>query len=296
MEPDHSFAVESVPPSSAENDWSAWLAPLALIAGLVIAATGALVIDLPAALLFGVSVTASKLPGGLAIADTIVQDGAFVAAAVIIARTGGRTVRSWQFGLRPPRIDRSQAALLAAATLVGFLIFSAIWAEIFNVSTKEKVLEELGSGESTILLLASAGLTCVIAPICEEFLFRGFVFTALSNWHGPWLAAVITGAVFGAVHAGSAPAVYLVPLAALGFGLCLLYRASGSLYPCIAVHAVNNSVAFGSLESWGWQTPILIASSLTIILALALALRRMGVISAAPTIAEHHVLRIASEK
>jgi membrane protease YdiL (CAAX protease family) len=122
----------------------------------------------------------------------------------------------------------------------------------------------------------------VVAPVCEEILFRGYFFTALSNWRG-WLpAAAITGLVFGGVHAGSAPIAYLVPLAVLGFGLCLLYRWTGSLYPCIAAHAVNNSLAFGELEGWGWQTPVLMLAALLTIGLLALALRRVGVIGDPP--------------
>ena len=62
------------------------------------------------------------------------------------------------------------------------------------------------------------------------------------------------------MHAGSAPALDLVPLAALGFGLCLLYRYTGSLYPCIVAHSLNNSIAFASLEGWGWQVPVLIVA------------------------------------
>ena len=50
------------------------------------------------------------------------------------------------------------------------------------------------------------------------------------------------------MHVGSAPVLDLVPLAVLGFGLCLLYRYTGSLYPCIAAHSLNNSLAFASLE------------------------------------------------
>ncbi len=79
-----------------------------------------------------------------------------------------------------------------------------------------------------------------MAPICEEFLFRGYIFTALRNWRGTLPAAIITGLVFGGVHVGSAPALDLVPLAALGFGLCLLYRYTGSLYPCMIAHSLNN--------------------------------------------------------
>ncbi len=66
----------------------------------------------------------------------------------------------------------------------------------------------------------------------------------------------MTGVLFGAVHAGSAPALDLVPLGVLGFMLCVLYRRTGSLYPCVAVHSLNNSVAFAGLEKWGWQMPV----------------------------------------
>jgi uncharacterized protein len=256
--------------------WPPWTAPAALVGGLVLAAVGALLVDIPA-LAFGVNVSASHVPPGLEIADTVVQDGAFVLAPVFFAQLGGRAVSAWQFGLRPTRSWR--AVQLVALVLVGFLLFSLVWAAAFH-PPKEKLLEQLGTGESTILLLLSAALTCVVAPICEEFLFRGFVFTALRNWRGVWPAAVISGVLFGAVHAGSAPAVDLLPLAVLGFGLCLLYRYTGSLYPCIAAHSLNNSLAFGSLEDWGWQIPVLAGSALALIWLLGRALVATGVISA----------------
>jgi membrane protease YdiL (CAAX protease family) len=250
------------------------MAPAALASGLVLAAVAGLLVDIPA-LALGVNITSSHLPGGLEIADTVVQDLAFVAAAVFFAQLGGRVVAATQFGLRPTRFSR--AAWLVFATLVGFLLFSLSWTLIFHAG-KEKVLEQLGTNEGTSLLLLSAALTCVVAPICEEFLFRGFIFTALCNWRGVWPAAIITGLLFGGVHVGSAPAVDLVPLAGLGFGLCLLYRATGSLYPCIAAHSLNNSLAFGSLEDWGWQIPVLMIAALALIWLLARALIRAGVI------------------
>jgi membrane protease YdiL (CAAX protease family) len=259
--------------------WPAWMAPAALAGGLVLASLAGLIVDIPA-LALGVKVTGSHVPGGLEIADTVAQDLAFLAIAVFFAQLGGRAVSAWQFGLRPP-VRLWRASWLVLITLVGFLIFSVIWTAALH-SEKEKLLEQLGAGESTLLLLLSAALTCVIAPICEEFLFRGFIFTALRNWRGTWPAAIITGLVFGGVHAGSAPVVDLVPLAGLGFGLCLLYRYTGSLYPGIAVHSLNNSLAFGGLEGWGWQILLLMAAALALIWLLALALIRAGVISAQP--------------
>jgi membrane protease YdiL (CAAX protease family) len=273
--------------------WPPWTAPAALFGGLALALVAGLLVDLPA-LAFGVDVTSSHVPGGLEIADTVVQDAAFVAAAVFFAGLGGRTVRAWQFGLRPPRTGWKRAAGLVLVLFFAFLIFSLIWGSAFHAE-KDKLLEQLGTGESTGLLLLSAALTCVIAPICEEFLFRGFIFTALRNWHGTWPAAIITGLAFGGVHVGSAPVVDLVPLAGLGFGLCLLYRYTGSLYPCIVAHSLNNSIAFGSLEGWRWQSVIvLLLAAFAAIGLIALGLMRAGVITPETPSAGPDALGVAS--
>jgi hypothetical protein len=259
---------------SPDTDWRPWTAPLALVAGLVLAAVGGLAVDLPA-LLFGVEITSSHTPPGISIADTFVQDIAFVLAAVLCAHIGGRAVRAWQLGLRPPGVGWRSAVRMIVLLLFAFLLISVVWSEVFN-PTKEKLLQQLGSNESALLLLLSAGLTCVVAPICEEILFRGYIFSALRNWHGTLPAAVITGLLFGGVHAGSAPALDLVPLAGLGVGLCLLYRYTGSLYPCFAAHSLNNSIAFSALEDWSWQAPVLIVCALVAVGLLVRLSRSMG--------------------
>jgi uncharacterized protein len=286
------------------TDWPAWAAPLALAGGLVLGAFAALLVDLPA-LLFGIRIDGPHLPAGLELVDTVVQDVVFVLVAVRCARLGNRVVRTWQFGLRPPRLEWWKTALLVAVALIGFVLFSALWSAVLGENSKEKLLEQLGANESVLLLICSATLTCVVAPICEEFLFRGFAFQALRNWRGfsfAWLglsgvrlfsprvwrgplpAAVITGILFGLFHLGSAPAADLVPLGVFGFLLCIVRWRTGSLYPCIAAHCINNSIAYGSLEEWRWwQVVVLMCAALTLIMLLALILRRVGLISAPPT-------------
>jgi hypothetical protein len=257
------------------------MAPAALLGAFVMANFAALLIDLPAAAL-GVRVTGSHLPAGLELTDTMAQDFVFVGTALLFAGMGGRRLYSWQFGLRRAHVGRALAWLVGV--LIASIVFDAVWAELAG-SPHEKVLESLGANQSSLLLALSALLTCVIAPVCEEFLFRGFVFQALRNWRGPWLGALLTGLLFGAFHIGSAPAVDLVPLAALGFALCFLYWRTGSLYPCIAAHALNNSIAYGSQEHWRWwQVIALVLAALALIWLLARSLKRAGVISGASEI------------
>lgn len=237
---------------SPSPDWPPWAAPLALVAGLALALIGGLLVELPA-LALGASITSTHTPTAVADADTFVQDLGFVGAAVWCARLGGRTISAWQFGLRPPGGGWRSALKGLAVLLIAYAALSVAWAEAFNPS-REKVLEQIGAD------VLSAALVCVVAPFCEEFLFRGFIFTALRNWRGTLPAAVISGLLFGAVHAGSAPALDLVPLAALGFGLCMLYRYTGSLYPGMAAHSLNNSLAFASLASLTFGEGVLLAA------------------------------------
>jgi membrane protease YdiL (CAAX protease family) len=262
----------------AEGAWPPWTAAVALVGGLVLAAVLGLIVDLPAVAL-GVKVTTSHTPRGLALADTFVQDLAFVAAALYCAHLGGRAVRSWQFGLRPPARGWRSAAGAVLLLLAVFALVSVLWSLIVSPG-REKVLDQLGAD------VPSAAVICVVAPMCEEFLFRGYIFTALRNWHGTLLAATITALLFGGVHAGSAPVLDLVPLAVLGFGLCLLYRHTGSLYPCMAAHSLNNSVAFASLASLSLLAGAGLAVAALAGIALVIGLFRWsGLISPAPATA-----------
>jgi membrane protease YdiL (CAAX protease family) len=108
----------------------------------------------------------------------------------------------------------------------------------------------------------------VTAPIVEEIVFRGYLFAALTRWRGPWPAAVITGVLFGAAHGAVHPPVALVPLAILGFALCLVYWFTGSLLPCIGLHAANNAMVLGIEVGWSWQVPLAMLGAVAVSLLL----------------------------
>ena len=136
------------------------------------------------------------------------------------------------------------------AAWVAFIVFSAVWAAALGVEENDDLPQELGADDSTTALVFVAVLVCVAAPIAEELFFRGFCFTALRRWIGVAGGAIATGVIFGAIHAGSADAVFLVPLGVFGALLCLLYHRTGSLLPCIVLHALNNALALGVSQGW----------------------------------------------
>lgn len=260
--------------------WPWWNAPVALLAALaVVLLVGGL---LAAAITLAAG--AGDPPAGVKIGGTYFLDLVLVLSALGFARL---TVspRPWHFGLRgTPGWSTLGLALLTWAAFVVVLIG---FGQVFGSPEQENLPEELGIDTSVAALIAVTLLVTVVAPITEELFFRGFFFTALRSWKGVWPAAILTGLVFGVIHAGSAEPVFLVPLALFGFGLCLLYWRSGSLYPCMSAHALNNSFALGVSEEWmWWQVVGVILLAHLVIAAIVVPLGRRAPMLARPAPAQ----------
>lgn len=254
------------------SNWQPWMAPAAAISAF---ALGLFAASLVAAIGGASGTNASHPTPAVALIGSVVFDLSLMAAAVYFARLRG-PLRASDFGFRRISVRVGVGAFFAAGLI--YYVGSAVYAALAHLHGSEKLPSELGVGKSTAALVGAAVFVCVIAPIAEETFFRGFFFGALRRWRiqvggrdfGTLLAAIVTGIVFGLAHVGSAPAQYLVPLGFLGFMLCLVRWRTGSLYPCIALHSVNNSLALGINElHWsGGEIIALIAGSLFVIGAL----------------------------
>ncbi len=255
-------------PRAGAAGWAPWTSIAALFAGLVVTVLGGAIV----AIASGAAGDLDDPPPGVNIALTLFQNLALLGAALGFAYLVGRP-RAEDFGLtRPPRIGRAIGLLLAV--WFGFYALSALWVTALGLNETQELPDRLGADNNTLNLLAVVVLITVVAPLGEELFFRGYFFGSLRNWRGVWPAAIGTGLIFGLIHAGSAPAGFLVPLGFFGFGLCLLYHFSGSLYPCIALHALNNSIALGATLDWTWEIPVTMAGSVIGALLVASRLAR----------------------
>jgi membrane protease YdiL (CAAX protease family) len=248
-----------------------WIAPAALLVGLCVAiVVSVLVYALGSA--FGSS-TAHPTPA-VSLLASLVFDLAFVASALYftVVRRGWRPS---DFGYRTVGWGLGVTAFVIGGVL--YYLVTLLYAAALHLHGTDKLPTSFGVHRSTVAMLGTAAFVCVVAPICEEFFFRGFLFSVLSRMHvslagrelGPWLAAVIVALLFGLAHTGSvSSSQYLVPLAFLGFVLCLMRWWTGSLYPCMALHSFNNCLAMAVLLNWslGEAVALLVASWATIAL------------------------------
>jgi len=230
------------PPAAPEQgtSWPPWSGIVALLAAFFAAILLQFVV-LAVGSAFGSSFEDPS--PAVSIVSLLVQDICFVGAAIVFARAAG-PVAPEQFGLRRTRFWH--AVGVTVGLFVGYVVFNALYVTLIGADTAENELpSDLGVQQSTVALVAVGLLVTVVAPLAEEFLFRGFMFGALRNWRGPWVAAVLTGLVFGSIHVLGTDAEFLPPLMLFGFLLCLIRWRTGSLLPCIVLHAINNSIAFG---------------------------------------------------
>jgi membrane protease YdiL (CAAX protease family) len=157
-----------------------------------------------------------------------------------------RTPRPEHFGLRPARFW--PAVGWAAAGMATFYTLVAIYTVIVQPDAEQTVAQDLGAEQSTFGMIAAGFMVICLAPVAEEFFFRGFFYRALrTRWSVP-AAAGIDGLLFGVIHydfSGADALLILPPLAVLGFIFCLVYERTGSIYPTIAMHSLNNAIAFG---------------------------------------------------
>ncbi len=200
-------------------------------------------------------------------------DLAFVGAALRAARARG-PVRPADFGYRLPGLAHGLGWTFLGAVV--YFAGSALYGILVHLPA-EKLPKELGFGSGAGALVAAGVFVCVIAPILEELFFRGYLFGALRQLPlrigraglGTPVAALLVGLLFGLAHAGSAAPKYLVPLALFGIVLCVVRWRTGSLYPGMALHSINNSLALG-INQLGWSAGRVVALVVGGLLAVAL--------------------------
>ncbi|AMJ65258.1 CPBP family intramembrane glutamic endopeptidase [Hymenobacter sp. PAMC 26628] len=199
----------------------------------------ALVVGVP--LYLGVEKALASSPGSATVLLATVPNLALL--GVLRWRAGKRWLPLRPQGQAPPGLYAVLPALvLASIVVLSLLDFLHLpnWAH----GAFQKMMKNPAS--------ALVGMA-VAAPVLEEMLCRGVVLQGLLRSRRPWVAIGQSALLFSLMHFNPAQSAH-----AFFSGLLLgwLYYRTRSLCVCVAMHALNNSLAFIAMR-WGpvtWQT------------------------------------------
>ncbi len=161
-------------------------------------------------------------------------------------------------GLRPLPLDYTLRWGLAAG-LGGLVAIDIIGTYLSQFGLRPNQLDQFqfvlseGPLAFAVLLVAAA----VIAPFVEELFFRGFLFGVYRRKQPVWLAYLVSSVLFTILHlepnrmnvsqmAGLSAGIFLLALL-----LAWVYQRTGSLYPGMIAHAINNATGLILFYSFG---------------------------------------------
>ncbi|MCU0781932.1 MAG: CPBP family intramembrane metalloprotease [Akkermansiaceae bacterium] len=163
-----------------------------------------------------------------------------VTLAVMIGRIGPL---DW-LGLRWPQWP--WVLLLGPACVIGVWVTGAainlggyhalmVHLGVDRVQDTVRLLKE--HHDPTVLALMAVAAV-VVAPVCEEVIFRGYLYPAAKRFAGRWVAMIASALVFAAAHGSLAQ---LPQLFILGLVLVHAYEVTKSIWAPIAIHLCNNA-------------------------------------------------------
>ena len=181
--------------------------------------------------------------------STYVGDGddkiaSYLMDAIMIAASGTMLYfYPYAFGsYRPLKVKKPS---LAAEAVGWVILFAITWAlsQVLALTTSALVSGQSYSVYSPGAIPSTGAilLSLVVAPICEEMVFRGVIFKRLSFIMPVSAAALISSVVFAFLH-GS---LSMFPTTLLmGLFFCAIYARTEKLWISMAAHSINNATLY----------------------------------------------------
>jgi sodium transport system permease protein len=191
----------------------------------------------------------------------LVSQAIVIALPLFVLRRGGYD-RKAVLALSTPRPAAWSATIVL---ILGGWLLSIGLASVQNRITPFpsdvlKRFQDLFDELSRMPVYTSLLLVAVVPAVCEETLCRGFLLHSLRPRLGRNGAVILTAVIFGLLHMDP---YRLVPTIFLGLLFGWLVVQTGSIYPAMLAHAMNNALSFlvYKYEPWFEQVSWLQAES-----------------------------------
>ncbi|PHT76634.1 hypothetical protein T459_20156 [Capsicum annuum] len=163
---------------------------------------------------------------------------------LILLRSTGKPKYKLRDFFQEKHLIRERNWLLASALGFGLLVLLVIVASIIAdmlIGTKEvnnPILKEILSS-GPISMTSCILVYCVITPLLEEIVYRGFFLTRLSSTMKWQQAVIVSSVVFSAAHFS---AENFIQLFIIGLILGSSYCWSGNLRSSVVIHSLYNAL------------------------------------------------------
>ena len=239
-----------VPPSPERPDpdnppWGIWGALLLLLLSFLLMGVAQVGLVIPYALSKGVPVQSmaefiTKDTGAIALAlvGLVVGHLLTLVPAWLIVTRGGRhpflRTLGWEWG-GGFSFWRS-AGLAVLLLLVGMAI-------LWGTGTPENELDRILRSSRAAALITAFAATFT-APLVEEVVFRGLLYSALRRLAGVAWAVVLVFVLFALIHVPQYWPSYgvIATILLLSFVLTLIRARTGRLLPCFVIHLIFNGI------------------------------------------------------
>ena len=233
------------------------------------------------------AVQTALLLAAQALAPALVRSGVFLWLVSVLSAYGAGMPAAWlvlrgteeappQPGapLGPGRFFRSYLAGLGLMYLVNLATLALMGlVGLLRGQTVENPVDNMADYPLVLNLL----LGCVIAPVCEEYLFRGLLLNRLRPY-GERFAVWASALCFGLFHGNFSQFFYACAIGVLFAGVVL---KTGRLRQAMLLHALINFVGTGLIpllsglgEAGNWLLTLLVLAAMFVGLAFLPAMRR----------------------
>lgn len=150
-----------------------------------------------------------------------------------------------QIGFRLPNFAVLRDIILGAFLMVLVVdLLASLIESLLGVKHEQNVVAMFTAITDQGLKLFVAFFAVIVAPIAEEFTFRIFAFNAVLRHSNFWVAAVVSGTLFGLSHGDK---FAFLPLALGGMILCAVYFRTRNAWAPMIVHGLFNAVTVAAL-------------------------------------------------
>lgn len=245
--------------------------------GWALVAQMAAMLAVQTALLLAAQALAPALAGSgvfLWLVSVLSAYGAGVPAAWLVLRGTEEAPPQPGAPLGPGRFFRSYLAGLGLMYLVNLATLALMGlVGLLRGQTVENPVDNMADYPLVLNLL----LGCVIAPVCEEYLFRGLLLNRLRPY-GERFAVWASALCFGLFHGNFSQFFYACAIGVLFAGVVL---KTGRLRQAMLLHALINFVGTGLIpllsglgEAGNWLLTLLVLAAMFVGLAFLPAMRR----------------------